>query len=361
MPANRTPLSFAPPPRCWAPLLLVPLMTACPKGDVGAPCNHGDVQPPDSQVVTFPALSCNDLLCVYATEGAAEGVQERRGVQHRRRRTASRFSASSGDCKLSSTYVLERSMCSRDLRPTTTARTAASARRCQAKETSCENGFRCAQIQKLGEFCCKKLCVCKRRPLGRHARRPQEGVRKLPRTATATDVHDRDGDAEMPPRRCDDRSGVSRRSKAPGIQVISGAFVVAEDDRHDVEADLHALPQIFLDQPGGRGADRRRCLAGPMVSSGWPARCRPGCGPRRRRSCRGHFGVLERATRSSSAPARVTLRAQMTRPRASRKLAARSSLARPRARVTRASRGHDASTVAGRLAVAGAGPLSRLA
>src|SRR5688572_33249047 len=41
------------------------LLTACPQGDVGAPCNHGSVEPPSSKLVTFPALSCSDLLCVY--------------------------------------------------------------------------------------------------------------------------------------------------------------------------------------------------------------------------------------------------------------------------------------------------------
>jgi hypothetical protein len=44
------------------------LLTACPQGDVGAPCNHGTVEAPPSKLVTFPALSCSDLLCVYGEE-----------------------------------------------------------------------------------------------------------------------------------------------------------------------------------------------------------------------------------------------------------------------------------------------------
>ena len=29
-----------------------------------------------------------------------------------------------------------------------------------AQESNCDGGFSCVQIQKLGEFCCQKLCVC---------------------------------------------------------------------------------------------------------------------------------------------------------------------------------------------------------
>ena len=44
------------------------LVVGCNQGDVGAPCNHGSVDPPSTKLVTFPALSCNDLLCVYGEE-----------------------------------------------------------------------------------------------------------------------------------------------------------------------------------------------------------------------------------------------------------------------------------------------------
>jgi hypothetical protein len=30
----------------------------------------------------------------------------------------------------------------------------------RAEESNCQDGFKCVQIQKLGEFCCEKLCVC---------------------------------------------------------------------------------------------------------------------------------------------------------------------------------------------------------
>ena len=74
MPANRTLALLRTAATLLGATLLVPLLSACPKGDIGAPCNHGDVQAPEAQVVTFPALSCNDLLCVFAQKDEAPKI-----------------------------------------------------------------------------------------------------------------------------------------------------------------------------------------------------------------------------------------------------------------------------------------------
>ena len=71
MPAIRMPVSLRSAAKLAGALLLLPLLSACPQADLGAPCNHGSVEPPDSKLVTFPALSCNDLLCIYADESKA--------------------------------------------------------------------------------------------------------------------------------------------------------------------------------------------------------------------------------------------------------------------------------------------------
>ena len=71
MPVIRMPVSLRSAGQVLGAILLVPVLSACPKGDVGAPCNHGSVEPPESKLVTFPALSCNDLLCIYADEAKA--------------------------------------------------------------------------------------------------------------------------------------------------------------------------------------------------------------------------------------------------------------------------------------------------
>ena len=141
-------------------MLLVPLLTACPKGDVGAPCNHGDVDPPDSKVVTFPALSCNDLLCVYADDAKPTADKCTSNAECNKADGPQRFACTNGTCKLSSTYVLERSMCSRTCETSDDCKDGGIGKQVLAKESNCSSGFECVQIQKLGEFCCQKLCVC---------------------------------------------------------------------------------------------------------------------------------------------------------------------------------------------------------
>lgn len=128
-------------------------LAGCPHSDVGSPCNHGADFIPQSQTITFPALACNDLLCVYAedTEPPAEpcGSDEDCNAVS----GESTFVCAEGRCELDQRHVMERSMCSQQ---------------CDADadceggdpDSACRSGFTCARIQALGDHCCEKLCVC---------------------------------------------------------------------------------------------------------------------------------------------------------------------------------------------------------
>jgi hypothetical protein len=142
------------------------MLTGCPRGDVGAPCNHGDVQPPESKLVTFPALSCNDLLCVYADEEEppAEPCQNDLGCNVNA--AEPKFECvktdrnAAGSCTLRIDYVLERSMCSKKCASDDDCKDGGIGDKVVADNSECATGFSCARIQTLGKFCCEKLCVC---------------------------------------------------------------------------------------------------------------------------------------------------------------------------------------------------------
>lgn len=139
------------------------LLTGCPQGDVGAPCNHGSVEPPSSKLVTFPALSCSDLLCVYgeeptvpnggcSTNDDCDNMAGEVGV----------FECANSTCRLSLDYVLERSMCSKTCKSDADCNNSSLNNRpaVDDEETACESGFSCTVLQRLGQFCCQQLCVC---------------------------------------------------------------------------------------------------------------------------------------------------------------------------------------------------------
>lgn len=147
------------------------LLTACPQGDVGAPCNHGTVEPPSSKLVTFPALSCSDLLCVYGEE---KTVPDTGCVTDLDCNAASGGDGANifecevpeggteGQCRLSLQYVLQRSMCSKTCATDDDCNNTSLGNRptVDDDETSCASGFKCTVLQRLGQFCCDKLCVC---------------------------------------------------------------------------------------------------------------------------------------------------------------------------------------------------------
>ncbi len=136
----------------------------CSKGDVGAPCNHGQVDPPETKVVTFPALSCNELICVYgdADEAPATPCMNDDDCNPSGLNDVRKFSCDieRGQCQLSSKYVLERSMCSRKCSSDKDCADDG-LKKVRAEKTECKTGFACQRIQGLGQFCCEKLCVCK--------------------------------------------------------------------------------------------------------------------------------------------------------------------------------------------------------
>jgi hypothetical protein len=136
---------------------LLVLVAGCPRGDVGTPCNHGGKDPPASDVVTFPSLNCNDLLCVYAdaTDPPAEPCTEHADCNTGDPETA-RFACVEGECRLDLGYVLERSMCSKRC-----SSDADCGDREQSKDHACSTGFTCTAFQTLGPWCCEKFCVCR--------------------------------------------------------------------------------------------------------------------------------------------------------------------------------------------------------
>jgi hypothetical protein len=161
--------AFLRPARFLALAAFATTLAACPKGDVGAPCNHGDVEPPESKLVTFPALSCNELLCVYADIAEPPADPCDRG-DHTSCNASSpgveRFEcvtagdANTGVCKLKIGYVLERSMCSKKCSSDADCKDDGPTKKVVVEGTKCETGFSCAKIQSLGQFCCESLCVC---------------------------------------------------------------------------------------------------------------------------------------------------------------------------------------------------------
>ncbi|MBX7078815.1 MAG: hypothetical protein K1X88_06470 [Nannocystaceae bacterium] len=154
--------------RVGGSVVLLATLAACPKGDVGAPCNHGKTQPPESKLVTFPALTCNELLCVYADSDEAPKIECTDAVMcNSADPGVDRFECvisegmTSGRCQLKIEYVLERSMCSKKCSSDADCKDGGPTKKVVVENTKCQSGFTCARIQTLGEFCCDKLCVCR--------------------------------------------------------------------------------------------------------------------------------------------------------------------------------------------------------
>jgi hypothetical protein len=101
-------------------------------------------------VITFPALACDQLLCVFAE---AIDPPEDSCVSDADCNEDERFTCVEQRCKLATEYVLERSMCSAEC---------SSDDDCDAQgDTACHTGFACTPLLSLGEHCCEKVCVCK--------------------------------------------------------------------------------------------------------------------------------------------------------------------------------------------------------
>lgn len=155
--------------QCSTSVLAAILLAGCPRGDVGAPCNHGSVDPPPAQLVTFPALACDELLCVYGDDEEApedpcvpgpDGDAVCNAADPARNRFECVTGASGGECQLRLEYVLSRSMCSKKCNSDEDCQDGGVGQREVAEDTQCASGFECAIIQLTGRFCCEKLCVC---------------------------------------------------------------------------------------------------------------------------------------------------------------------------------------------------------
>lgn len=128
--------------------------SGCSGTDVGAPCSHAKARIPHQPAVTFPALACNDLYCVYADHADPPAEPCKADADCNTGMQTKRFVCNAGTCELSSSYVLERSMCSK--RCSSDADCAGT-----ADDTQCRTGFTCARFQTVGEYCCERLCVCR--------------------------------------------------------------------------------------------------------------------------------------------------------------------------------------------------------
>jgi hypothetical protein len=132
--------------------LLAWLLPACVQRDVGAPCNHGGIDAPQEPVITFPALACDELMCVYA-ESVDPPVDPCETEADCNVDGDTRFDCVENRCALGLDHVLARSMCSRSCR---------SDADCQDGDagSACATGFSCTPLLSLGERCCEKVCAC---------------------------------------------------------------------------------------------------------------------------------------------------------------------------------------------------------
>lgn len=136
-------------------LLCLAVSLGCEVSDLGSPCNHGPNEPQEDLTVTFPALSCNALLCVYADRQDPPGTSCQSHAECNDGDASSgAFVCVDGECTVSGTHVLSRSMCSQFCSADSDCSDA-------APDTHCKTGFACVPPQDLGRYCCQSMCVCR--------------------------------------------------------------------------------------------------------------------------------------------------------------------------------------------------------
>ncbi len=137
----------------FATLGLVSL--ACTRSDVGAPCQHAGGDTPSDPLISFPALACDQLLCVFGEdeEPPAEPCDSDADCRLLSGGDDT-FTCVAGQCEVSAGHVLERSMCSQQCDSDDDCRGG-------ADDTRCASGFTCAPLMSLGDFCCQSVCVCR--------------------------------------------------------------------------------------------------------------------------------------------------------------------------------------------------------
>ncbi len=142
-------------------LVSLALVVGCQRGDLGAPCNHGTAKSPPGLLITFPAPSCNDLYCAYAESEKPPDIMcsDDAACNAADEKQRSQCDEETGKCKLRLDYVLSRSMCSRKCNSNDDCKDSG-VKKVLAKDHACKFGFICARVQKLGKYCCERLCVC---------------------------------------------------------------------------------------------------------------------------------------------------------------------------------------------------------
>jgi len=134
------------------PLLLA--LAACQVSDVGAPCNHGASEPQNTLTVTFPALACNDLVCVYAERDEPPDADCQDDADCNIPGDEEQpFECDAGRCVIATTHILQNSMCSKFCDSDADCSDG-------DPDTNCQTGFSCLPPQDLGPYCCQKMCLC---------------------------------------------------------------------------------------------------------------------------------------------------------------------------------------------------------
>ncbi|MCR9164558.1 MAG: hypothetical protein ACE37F_07115 [Nannocystaceae bacterium] len=126
---------------------------SCNRSDVGAPCQHAGGDVPSDPLISFPALACDQLLCVFGESRTPPEEPCESDTDCASMAGVDDFVCEEGRCVVAQESVLQRSMCSA---------TCESDAECSqfADGTRCETGFSCAPLMRLGDFCCEKVCVC---------------------------------------------------------------------------------------------------------------------------------------------------------------------------------------------------------
>lgn len=127
---------------------------SCNRSDVGAPCQHAGGDVPSEPLISFPALACDQLLCVFGERLTPPAEACESDADCASMSGVDDFLCDDGRCVVAQDTVLERSMCSA---------TCEADSECAdfADGTRCQTGFTCAPLMRLGDFCCEKVCVCR--------------------------------------------------------------------------------------------------------------------------------------------------------------------------------------------------------
>jgi hypothetical protein len=123
---------------------------------IGAPCSHGvPASEIDSKIVTFPALDCDALVCVYADIAVAPAGTCMSDLEcNAADPSLGRFECALPDteCRLSPDYIAERSFCSDFCENDDECG--------DAEPSACATGFSCVALASIGSAGCRGVCAC---------------------------------------------------------------------------------------------------------------------------------------------------------------------------------------------------------